>query len=157
MTLLAKLPGKALKRFEMFPELNEMRREMDTLFERFERRFLPLAPMDTEVWMPSVDVFEKEGKIVVKAELPGLEQKDIKVYVTDHTLVIEGRRERDETIEKDDWFRRELSYGEFIRRIDLPPGVKPEEIHAEYRGGVLEVAIPKAEVEMPREIPIQVM
>lgn len=156
MTMLMKAPKKGLQRFEPFHEMEEMRREMDDIFAWFGRRMPRFAPAGREAWMPFVDVFEKNGEIVVKAELPGLEKKDIKVHVTDDVLTIEGERKTEEKVEEDNWFRHEMSYGEFVRRIDLPEGVDPERIEARYENGILELHMPKSEGFKPKEIPIPV-
>lgn len=153
MTFLTKSPRKSVKRFELFPEIDDMRREMETLFDQFERRF-PMMPALEGPWTPVLDVFEKGENLVVKTDLPGVPKEDVKVYVTDHTLVIEGERRHEETIEEDDYHRREVSYGSFLRRIPLPEGVETEKVEANFEDGVLEVMIPKGIEARPKSIPI---
>ncbi len=94
-------------------------------------------------WEPDVDVFEREGKIVVRADLPGVKREDVEVTVEGDMLVIHGRREEEKEIKEEDYYRCERATGEFSRGISLPEGVDPDSIEAAFEDGVLEVAVPK--------------
>ncbi len=97
-----------------------------------------------EEWMPAVDVFEKEGKLVVKAELPGMKQEDIDVSIVGDTLTIRGQKESEKEVKEEDYYRSERSYGSFYRSIPLPSTADTKKIEATYENGVLEVTVPKA-------------
>ena len=90
-------------------------------------------------WVPDVDVFRRQGKLVVRVDLPGVRREDIDVSVEDDALVISGRREEDREAKEEDYYRFERPMGRFHRTISIPRGVRPEEIEARYREGVLEV------------------
>ncbi|MGZ4137361.1 MAG: Hsp20/alpha crystallin family protein [Actinomycetota bacterium] len=107
--------------------------------------------------VPPVDVFARNGDLVVRAELPGIDpEKDVTIEVQDHTLVIRGQRQQEERIEEGDIVRIESVYGSFNRMIQLPDGVNPDDIRASYNDGVLEVVVPKAaEMSQGKRIPIQ--
>lgn len=155
MAFLTKPPTKGLtRRFELFPTMEEMRSEMDRLLDQFEHRF-PMAPtMRPDVWTLLADVFEMEKDIVVKVDLPGVERKDVKVYVTDHTLTIEGERTREKEIEEENFFLSEVWFGKFLRQIELPETAETEKVEAHYENGILRVTIPKGVEAKPKEIPV---
>jgi HSP20 family protein len=95
------------------------------------------------LWVPEMDVFEREGKTVVRVDVPGINREDIDVAVEGDTLVIRGRREEEKEIKEEDYYCAERAVGEFSRAISLPEGVRPEEIEATCQDGVLEVVIPR--------------
>jgi HSP20 family protein len=107
-------------------------------------------------WSPQVEMFEREGELVLRADLPGLSKDDVKVELADNALTIEGER-RDEREEKrQGFYSSERSYGKFYRRLPLPQGVNTEEASASFRDGVLEVTMPapKAEAKRARKLEI---
>ena len=111
---------------------------------------------EIQMWTPSVEVFERDNNLVVRAELPGLDKDDVMVELTDDGLVIEGerRREREEGIEGG--YRSEIEYSRFYRMIPLPEGVNMDQAQARMNNGVLEVTIPMAEARRPRRsIPVE--
>lgn len=108
------------------------------------------------LWMPQVDVLEREGRLVVRADLPGVARKDLRVEVTDDALVLEGERRREVEEERGGMSRSERSYGSFHRAIPLPEGVDPEKVEARFDGGVLEVTLPLApEASRRKRIEVQ--
>ena len=115
---------------------------------------MALAPT---TWMPSVDVYEKDGNVVVKAELPGMKKEDIDITLDQGDLVIRGERKAESEVKEQDYYRLERCYGSFYRRIPLPFEVKPDQITASYTDGVLEVRIPKPPQEQPQpqKIPLR--
>lgn len=106
---------------------------------------------------PAVDVSEKEDRYIVKADLPGMKQEEIKVNLEDNVLTISGERkeEKEEKDEKKRYHYYERSYGSFARSFTLPNTVKTEEIKAKYEKGVLHIEIPKAEAKKPKEIKVE--
>jgi HSP20 family protein len=142
-----------LRRFEMFPGIDSIRREMDSLFGSLALPTLRTTPR--EGWMPALDVFEKEGEMVIRLDLPGIEKKDVKVKVLDDVLSIEGERKIEKKIEEQNYLCQEAFYGAFTRRIALPNPVEEYEVKATFQNGVLEIHVPvKVETEKPKEIPV---
>lgn len=135
-----------------------------TPFEEMEKRFasmfhrgglFPLLerPHLWDNWslfegkMPSVDMIDKKGKIIIKAELPGVDKKDVDVSVTDHTVTIKGTTSTDEEEEKGNYYRREISSGSFERVLAIPGNVDTENVKAKFRNGVLKLTLPKTDKE----------
>jgi HSP20 family protein len=149
-----------LARWNPWQELSELERGMSEL----TRRFLGGGSVpsnragDGRTWMPAVDVFTREGDMVVRAELPGVDpEKDVEISFQDGVLTIRGERRFEEKAEGDGYYRFESSYGSFQRNIALPQGVKAEDLRASYENGILEVVIPKAaELTGARKIPVAV-
>lgn len=107
-------------------------------------------------WAPRVDVLAKDGELVIRAELPGVDKKDIKLSVVDGDLVIEGERKSEKEVREQDYYRMERMSGSFYRRLALPDGAKLEQIDANYRDGVLEISLPKAAPAVTaRQIPVK--
>lgn len=132
-----------MQRWDPFAGLGTVERDLDRMWSRM---FVP-APRRSEasVWAPTTDVLTRGEDMVVRAELPGVMEKDIDVQVTDDILTISGKREQEtETTEKGGYLVRESFRGSFQRSIGLPAGVDPAGIVATYHDGVLEVLIPKA-------------
>ena len=131
--------------------LNLMRRfsnEMDRLFGDFGFRpkFFE-KPIETTVWVPDIEVFEREGQFIVRADLPGLTKDEVKVGITDELLTLEGERKQIKEEKREGYFRTERNYGVFYRAIPLPEGVKAEKILANFKNGVLEVTMPLVKEE----------
>ena len=119
------------------------RKEMDRLFDRF---FEPEWPEMTKLgeWEPTVDLSETKDAVVVKAELPGVEQKDISVSLQDGMLTIKGEKEAEKEEKDKRYHRVERSYGAFYRSIRLPASVDASKVAASFKDGVLTVTLPKA-------------
>jgi HSP20 family protein len=107
-------------------------------------------------WAPAVDIFEKDGNIVLKAELPGLDPKDVDIRVENNVLSLRGERKFENEVQQESYHRVERSYGTFSRSFTLPSVVDTGNIKAEYRDGVLRVTLPKREEAKPRQIQIDV-
>lgn len=122
----------------------EMEERMDRLFgETLGWPMRQTVPVEG-TWLPAVELFEREGKLVLRAELPGLKREDITVEVTDHTLTISGERKTEQEVKEQNYYRCERSYGAFQRSIALPTGVEQGQIEATFKDGILEVTLPKA-------------
>jgi HSP20 family protein len=100
-------------------------------------------------WSPAVDVYEDDKKIVLKADLPDVEEKDIDIQVADGLLTIKGERHLESETKDKNFHRVERSYGTFSRSFGLPEGVDADKISASYKKGVLEVTVPKSEEKKP--------
>jgi HSP20 family protein len=128
-------------------------------FRSFFDDFFNLSPMfDQEEgswnWNPAVDVSENDDAIVVKAELPGVDKRDISVDLNDRILTIKGERSSEKE-EKDETFhRRERVHGSFERRFTLPAAVKADKIKADYKDGILRIEVPKSEEAKPKKITV---
>ena len=135
-------------------EMNRMKREMESLYDRF----LDLRPLrrltEEEEWMPVVDVSETAKEIIVNAEIPGVEAKDIGVNIEGNVLTIKGERQREHEEEGENFHRIERSYGSFYRSLRLPSEVDAEKIKATCEKGVLRIVIPKAKKEAGKQIEI---
>jgi len=106
------------------------------------------------VWNPSVDVYETDNDIVLKAELPGIDQNLIDVQVDNHTLSLRGERKVENETKKENYRRVERSYGSFSRTFTLPETVEQEKIRAEYKDGVLTITLPKRPETKPKQIKV---
>jgi HSP20 family protein len=106
-------------------------------------------------WTPAVDIKEETDKFLVRADLPGMEAKDIEVSLENGTLSISGKRESEVKDEKDGYRRIERVYGEFQRQFALPDSADPEKVTATCDKGVLEIAIGKTEARKPKRIAVK--
>ncbi|PYU19879.1 MAG: molecular chaperone [Acidobacteria bacterium] len=111
---------------------------------------------DLATWAPAVDIYETENELVVKADLPDLQEKDIDVRVENNTLTIRGERKFEKGVNEDNYLRVERAYGSFMRSFSLPNTVSSESIRAEYRNGVLTLHMAKREESKPKQIKISV-
>jgi HSP20 family protein len=148
-------PGRGLIPWRPFRELDEMERRFDDmlswpLLPAVWRR-IPTMEMG---WAPAIDVFEKEDKFVVKAELPGMKEEDIDISVVGDTLTIKGERKAESEVEEEDYYYCERSYGSFSRSIAIPSNVDAKKIEANYNDGVLEVSLPKTPEVKPKKISV---
>ena len=107
-------------------------------------------------WTPSVDIMEKDGNLVLRAELPGLTEKEIELKIEGNILTLKGERKMESEDEKGTYHRVESCYGSFTRSFRLPETVDSEKINAEYKNGILKVTIPQKPEVKPREIPVSV-
>lgn len=127
-------------------------------FRLFEDAFSRLLnePQTNRPWSPSVDIYESENELVLKADLPEVEYKDIDVRVENQTLTIAGERkfERPESVKG--YHRIERSYGNFVRSFAVPTTFDTEHINAAFKNGVLTVSLPKKEAAKPRQIKVEV-
>ncbi|MDH7481827.1 MAG: Hsp20/alpha crystallin family protein [Armatimonadota bacterium] len=146
----------SLMRWEPFSELRRMREEMDRLFEEFWRTPLLVMPRE-EVISPAIDMFERDNNIVIKAELPGLKREDVEVTATEDSISLKGEFKREEEVKEEGYYRRERRAGRFYRSIPMPVAIKPEEVKAMFKNGVLEVVAPKAEEakEKEKKVPVE--
>jgi len=140
-------------------ELEEMRKDMDRLFEDFfapvARRRRWLKP-EAGVVIPNIELYDKKNEIVLKAELPGVNKEDIDLTITKDSLTLKGEVKKEEEIKEEDYYACERSYGSFTRAISLPVEVDSEKAKASFKNGVLEIVLPKKEEAKLKEIKIEV-
>ncbi|HZS00411.1 MAG TPA: Hsp20/alpha crystallin family protein [Chloroflexota bacterium] len=150
-------------RRDPFDLFNEWQEEM----RRYWADIWPLAPLAFRravagtaqaptPWAPRADVYEKDGAIVVKAELPGVKKEDISITLEAGDLVIRGERKAEHEVKEDAYYRMERTYGSFLRRLPLPEGVDPDKVQATYADGVLEVRVPRPAESKPEPKQIKV-
>jgi HSP20 family protein len=148
----------AIVRWEPFRDLVAVQSRLNRIFdEAFQGS--PRGEEDWALggqWAPSVDIFEHEGNLVLKAELPGIEPKDVDVRVENNVLTLRGERKLETEVKREKYHRVERSYGTFSRSFTLPSVVDTEKIKAEYRDGVLQVTLPQREEVKPKQIQVSV-
>jgi HSP20 family protein len=142
-------------RFEPFRDLTTQREYVRLLKEAFS----PMSgetEVSTRSWAPPVDIYETEDAIVLKAELPGIDPKDVEVRVEDNTLYLKGERNYEKDVNEQNYHRIERSYGSFARSFTLPNSISAEKVKAEYKDGLLTLTMPKREEAKPKTIKIDV-
>lgn len=141
--------------FRPFKELPALREEMDKLWSRFfgERPFM--EPFGKE-WAPSLDVSETKDNIVVKAEVPGMDGKDIDISLSGGVLTLKGEKKQEKEEKDENYYFSERSYGAFSRSIKLSQEVQTDKIKASYKNGVLTITLPKSEEAKAKEVKIKV-
>ncbi len=141
----------ALVTYEPMNILNQLRREMDRLFET-ETGGSNVATAD---WVPAVDIKETDKAFIITADVPGVDPKDIEVNMENGVLTIRGERKEETEEEKEGYKRIERVRGTFYRRFSLPDTADAEKISAKSKNGVLEITIPKQEKVQPRKITVE--
>jgi HSP20 family protein len=135
-----------------FSLMRRMSEEMDRTFGSFFGQ----SGRGSGTWFPAIEVAEQNGQLQVHAELPGIKPEDVKVEVTNDSLILRGERKSENEQRSGGTYRSERRYGEFYREIPLPQGVNPEDAKAQFRNGVLEITVPIPErASNRRQIPIQ--
>lgn len=107
-------------------------------------------------WTPAVDIYETDQNVVLKAELPGVDPKDIEARVEDGTLYLKGQRKFEKEVKEENCYRLERAHGSFMRSFSLPSSINPDQVEAEYNNGVLTLTMPKREDAKPKTIKINV-
>ncbi len=142
----------ALLPWRPFRDLERISREIEEHFPRFFGR--PLFE-ESEEYFPRIESYIKDGSLVVRTDLPGMDPKDVEVTVLGNVLTIKGERKDKKEIKRDDYIRREVSYGAFERRMTLPEGAATDKIKAQFKNGVMEVTMPVAKEMAARKVPIE--
>ena len=152
MELMQKSPETA----NPFGMMRRFTKDMERLFNDFEEFRFPnffkdFAPsrmeFDRVEWVPRIEVLQKNGQLMVRADLPGLTKDDVKVELTNDILTLSGERKEEKEEKREGFYRSERSYGSFYRQIPLPEGTKTEDANATFRNGVLEITMPAPKVE----------
>jgi len=137
-------------------DFERMTKEMDRFGDSFLEGTLRKRREDGTEWFPSLDVSETKSDFVVKAELPGIDPKDIDVSLNDGMLTIRGEKKQEKEEKEENYHFIERSYGTFSRSVSLPRDLKHDKISASYKDGVLRVVLPKSEEAKKEEIKIKV-
>jgi HSP20 family protein len=125
------------------------------MFEDAGRGWRGDEPAATTSWSPAVDIYESENEIIVQAELPGVDRKDITLHLEKNVLTLKGERRFEKETKQENYHRIERSYGGFSRAFSIPAMVDEEKIRADYKDGILKIALPKKEQVKPKQIQIE--
>lgn len=131
-----------LTEWNPFKELDKFRGDLDRAFDRFRNPAWLTEELDGSSLRPRIESFVQDGKLIVRADMPGIAPKNIEVNVTGNVLNVRGKREDKKETTKRDFIRREVRYGSYEYSAPLPEGIKAEDVKAAYRDGVLELTAP---------------
>jgi HSP20 family protein len=143
-----------LVRWTPMGNLLSFQHEMNRMFDQFFRGGNG-DEAKVSTWRPSVDIYETDDALVIKAELPGVSKDDVSVDVHQNTLTLRGQRKHETEVKDEHYHRVERSYGSFQRSFTLPATVDAEKAEASFKDGVLELRLPRLESAKPRQIAIQ--
>ncbi|HET9328468.1 MAG TPA: Hsp20/alpha crystallin family protein [Candidatus Eisenbacteria bacterium] len=129
--------------------LRRFRGDVDRFFEDFGN-VRSGGRRSMNVWSPRAEMFDRNGRTVVRVELPGLERDDVKVSVWNDRLIVEGERREDDEQRGRDYYQTEWTYGRFYREISLPESVEADEVTASFKNGVLEIELPQTQSSRQR-------
>jgi len=147
----------AVVRWEPFRDLLSLQDRMNRMFDESYRG--RSASDDWALggsWAPAVDIYEHEGNIVLTAELPGVDPKDVDIRVENNVLTLRGERKWSDEVQRESYHRVERAYGTFARSFTLPNVVDTEKIKADFEDGMLKLVLPKREEAKPKQISINV-
>jgi len=145
---------RTVARWEPSRRVSTLQEQINRLFhETFERTG---EQSSLSAWAPAVDIYENEHELVVKADLPDVDPKDLDIRVENHLLMIRGERKFEKKVNEENYLRVERSYGSFARSFTLANTVNPDAIKADYQHGVLTLSIPKREEAKPKQIKVNV-
>jgi HSP20 family protein len=135
----------SLIRWQPFHELDNLRNQMNHLFEELVRgeREIPFFPKGEIVWSPAVELKETEAEVILKAQIPGIDPKDLNVEVSQESVSITGEHREEKKSEEKGFFRSEFRYGKFERLVPLPAPIKTDQIQSEFKNGLLTLTMPK--------------
>ena len=143
-----------IARLEPFRGISTLQDQFNRLFNESFRNHSEESAVTS--WAPAVDIYETPNELVVKADLPDVNEKNIDVHVENNLLTIRGERKFEKSVAEENFLRVERTYGSFSRSFSLPNTVKAEAIAAEYKNGVLTVTLPKREETKPRQVKVTV-
>jgi HSP20 family protein len=143
----------AITRWDPFREVAALQNRVNSLFRDFNEGE---SSMTTASFVPAVDVYEDAQKVVLKLEVPGIEEKDLDVRVENHTLTVKGQRKFEKEEKEENFHRIERRYGSFYRAFTLPSTVDTENIGANYNAGVLKLELKKKAEAQPKQIKVNV-
>lgn len=145
----------ALLKWDPFKDLLTIQERMNRLFdETISRTKGAGEDIGRSGWHPPVDIYETEEHIVLKAELPGIDKKNIEVEINDNILVLKGERKFEKNVKEENYHRMERSYGVFQRAFTLPYVVDKDNIKAKYNHGILEIILQKNREQKPKHIKV---
>jgi HSP20 family protein len=143
----------AISRWDPFREVMVLQNRMNSLFREMNE---PEGALTTASFVPAVDIYEDSKKVVLKLEVPGIEEKDLDVRVENNTLTVKGERKFEKEEKEENFHRIERRYGSFFRSFTLPSTVDTEHIGASYTAGVLKLELMKKPEAQPKQIKVNV-
>ena len=144
------------RRTQTWEPIQQLQREMDRVMQRFFGEMPETSAQNgLTAWMPRVDIEEDDKQFIIKADLPGVDPKDVEISVLDDALVLRGQKKEQREEKKQNYHRIERFEGEFYREIPLPRGIDAEKIQAKTTNGVLTVTVPKKAEAQPKKISVQ--
>ena len=145
---------RLMSRWEPFRGAATLQEQVNRLVNDVFERNTQESSLST--WAPAVDIYESEQELVVKADLPDIDPKELDIRVENNVLTIRGERKFEKKVNEENYLRVERTYGAFSRSFSLANTVNPENIRAEYQNGVLTLSIPKREEAKPKQIKVNV-
>ncbi|HEX9024235.1 MAG TPA: Hsp20/alpha crystallin family protein [Geobacteraceae bacterium] len=145
----------AIVKYNPFRDLRAMQEQMNRLLDMAWNREGG-EELREGIWQPPVDIYEDENTVVIKAEVPGVDQKEIDIRIEDNTLTIRGERKHSQEVKKENYHRVERFYGTFQRSFSLPHTINQEQVKATCEQGVLTITLPKREEKKPKQINVEV-
>lgn len=146
-----------LTKWDPFKDLITLQDRMNRLFDESVRNVKPGdEALSSAIWSPAVDIYETDDEVVVKAELPEVNQKDIDIQIENNTLTLRGERKFNKETKKENFHRIERAYGTFSRSFTLPGTIDQEKISADYKDGILKISMPKREETKPKQIKVAI-
>ncbi len=146
----------SIRRWDPFDELSSLRESMERLFEDFFTTRRPGRHLAPALWEPAVELFETEGDVVFRAEMPGIDPKSVNVTVSEDTLTVKAEVKAEQEQKGRNYYRRELRYGSFERAVGLPTSVQADQAKATFKNGILEIHIAKAERAKAKSVTVEV-
>jgi HSP20 family protein len=146
----------AITRWDPFRDVVSLQNRLNSLFQDYNRGQNEGDLVSTAAFVPPVDIYEDEHKIVLKLEVPGLKQEDLDIQLEDNTLTIRGERKFDKEEKEENFHRIERRYGSFFRSFTVPNTVNTEGVKASYEAGVLRIELEKRAEAKPKQIKVQV-
>jgi len=131
-------------------ELEDMQRGLSRILDDTS-----FATTEAGQWIPIVDIRETDEALLVQAELPGIDKKDVKIEVKDNVLTLSGERNYEKDVREENVHRIERSYGKFVRSFSLPTNVDTDKVDASMNNGILEIRLPKKESAKPKAITVK--
>ncbi len=154
MALTRWQPFHDLKHWEPFGEVDTLRKEMDTLLERFIPDFG--RSLDGAIFVPSAEIDETDTEFHLKLEVPGMSADDLDIEVSDAAVSVTGERKSETQSEEDGTRRSEFYYGKFERYIPLPSHIERDKVVAEYKDGILKLTLPKSKEPVDKSVKVKV-
>ncbi len=146
-----------LTKWDPFKDLLSLQDRMNRLFDESVRNVKPGdEALSSAIWSPAVDIYETDDEVVVKAELPEVNQKDIDIQIENNTITLRGERRFNKETKKENFHRIERAYGTFSRSFTLPGTIDQEKISADYKDGILKISMPKRQETKPKQIKVAV-
>ena len=141
-------------RWDPFRNGSKLQEQVNRLFENSFQGPADQGALTT--WAPAVDIYETENELVLKADLPDVNEKDMDIQVENNMLTIRGERKFEQKVKEDNYLRVERTYGSFSRSFSLPSTINSESIKAEYKNGVLTIELPKRAESKPKQVKINI-